>query len=43
MYEGHMDKVKGGRIEDGRWEWVGREGVVGAKWRQLYLKNKKIK
>ena len=34
-------KPKGGRIEGGRWGWVGWEGVVGRKWRQLYLNNNK--
>ena len=24
MYKGHMDKAKGGRIESGRWGWVGQ-------------------
>ena len=24
MYEGHMDKVKGGGFKGGRWGWVGR-------------------
>ena len=28
-YKGHMDKAKGGRIEGGRWVWVGKGGVVG--------------
>ena len=23
MYRGHMDKAKGGRIESGRWGWLG--------------------
>ena len=23
MYEGHIDKAKGGRIEGGRWRWLG--------------------
>ena len=41
MYEGHMDKTKGGRIEGGRWGWLGLRGLVGVKWRQLYLKNNK--
>ena len=34
-------KPKGGRIEGGRWGWVGQQGVVGGKWRQLYLNNNK--
>ena len=29
MYEGHMDKAKGGVFEGGRWGWVGHGGVVG--------------
>ena len=33
-------KPKKGRIEGGRWEWVGHGGVWG-KWRQLYLNNNK--
>ena len=36
-------KLKGARIEGGRWRWLGWEGVVGGKWRQLYLKNNKKK
>ena len=39
MYKGHMDKAKGGGIEGGRWEWVGWGGLLGGKWRQLYLNN----
>ena len=39
MHKGHMDKAKGGRIDGGIREWVGRRGVVGRKWRQLYLNN----
>ena len=36
-------KAKWGRIEGGRWGWVEQGGVVGGKWRQLYLNcNKKI-
>ena len=34
-------KPKGGRIEDGRRGWVQQRGVVGGKWRQLYLNNNK--
>ena len=35
-------KPKWGRIEGGRWVWLGWGRVVGGKWRQLYLnKNKK--
>ena len=41
MYKGHMDKVKGGRIEGGRQQWVGQGGVLGGEWRQLYLNNSK--
>ena len=33
-------KPKGGRIEGGSWGWLGSGGVVGRKWRQLYLNNK---
>ena len=36
-------KPKGGRIEGGRWGWVGWEKVVAGKWRQLYLNNNKKK
>ena len=36
-YKGHMDKTKEG--EDREWEGGGWGGVVGGKWRQLYLKN----
>ena len=39
--EGHMDKAKGRRFEGGRRGWVGQEGIVGGKWRQLYLNNNK--
>ena len=36
-------KPKGGRIEGGRWGWVGWGKVVVGKWRQLYLNiNKNI-
>ena len=34
-------KPKGGRIEGGRWGMGGVGGVVGRKWRQLYLNNNK--
>ena len=34
-------KSKGGRIEGGRWGWVGQGRVVEGKWRQLYLNNNK--
>ena len=30
---------KGVRIENERWGWLGLRGVVGEKWRQLYLNN----
>ena len=30
-YKGPMDKAKGGRIEGGRWGWVGQEKVVMGK------------
>ena len=36
-------KPKGDSIEGGRWGWVGQEGVVGGKWRQLYLNSNKKK
>ena len=39
MYKGHMDKAKGGRIEGGRWWWMGHASVVGWKWRQLCFNN----
>ena len=29
MNKGPMDKVKGGRVKDGRWGWVGQGVVVG--------------
>ena len=32
-------KPKKGRIEGGRWGWVGLGKVVAGKWRQLYLDN----
>ena len=38
-YKGYMDKAKGGRFEAGRWGWVRRGGMVGGKWRQVYLNN----
>ena len=42
MYEGPMDKAKGGRIESGWWVWMEWVKVVVGKWRQLYLNiNKK--
>ena len=31
MYKGLMDKAKGGRIEGGRWGWLGCGGMVGVK------------
>ena len=34
-------KSKGGRIEGGRWGWVGQGIVVVGKWRQLYLNTNK--
>ena len=39
MYKGHTDKAKVGRFEGGRHRWVGWRGMVGRKWRQLYLNN----
>ena len=38
-----MDDTKAGRIKGGRWGWLGLGGVMGGKWRQLYLNNKKLK
>ena len=32
-------KPNGGMIKSGRWGWLGWRGVVGGKWRQLYLNN----
>ena len=29
MYEGHMNKAKGGGFEGGRWGWVGAGDIVG--------------
>ena len=34
-------KVKEGSFKGGRHGWVGQWGVVGGKWRQLYLNNNK--
>ena len=34
---------KAGRIEGGRCGWLGLKGLVGGKWRQLYLNNNKKK
>ena len=39
MCKGPMDKDRG-RIEGGRWRWVGKGPGVG-RWRQLYLNNNK--
>ena len=36
-------KPKGGRIQGGRWGWVGQGTVVAGKWRQRYLNNSKKK
>ena len=42
-YKGHMDKKpRGYDIKGGKWGWLGWEGVVGGKCRQLYLNNNKI-
>ena len=41
-YKGHMDNNKGGGNRGGRWGWVGQRGMVGGKWRQLCLNNKKL-
>ena len=35
MYKGPMDKAKGDRVEGGA------GGIVGGKWKQLYLNNNK--
>ena len=43
MYKGPIHKAKGGKIEGGRWGWVGQGKVVAGKWRQLYLNNNKKK
>ena len=37
MYKRHMDKAKGGRFEGGA------GGLMGRKWRHLYLNNNKKK
>ena len=34
-------KPEWGRIKGGKWGWLGWEGLVGRKWRQLYLNNNK--
>ena len=34
-------KTRGGGIRDGRWGCLGWGGLVGEKWRQLYLNNNK--
>ena len=34
-------KPKRGRIKGGKWGWLGSGGVVGGKWRQLFLNNDK--
>ena len=36
-------KPKRGRIEGGRWGWLGSGGSGGGIWRQLYLNNNKKK
>ena len=36
-------KPNGGRMEGGRWGWLGLGGSGRGKWRQLYLKNNKKK
>ena len=41
MYEGHMHKAEGGRIEGGRCGSVEQGRVKVEKWRQLYLNNNK--
>ena len=34
-------KPKGYRIKGGKWGWLRWKGVVGGKWRQIYLNNNK--
>ena len=36
MYEGLMDRAKGGVFEGGRFFWIGRGKMVVGKWRQQY-------
>ena len=43
MYKGHMDKVKGAWDQRCEVRMAGSGGVVGRKWRQLYLNNNKQK
>ena len=38
MYEGHMDKAKGGRFEGGRQGWVGLGDMAGGKMKTTVLK-----
>ena len=42
FFESSCWKPKEGRIKGGKWGWLGSGGVVGGKWRQLYLNNKNI-
>ena len=37
MYNGHMDKAKGGRFEGGRQGWVGLGGREGVKMDTIVL------
>ena len=41
MYKGQLDKIKGGQDQGWEVEKAGVGGVVGVKWRQLYLNNNK--
>ena len=43
MERTHGQSSRRGRIEGGRWEWVGWRKVVAGKWRQLCLNNNKKK
>ena len=40
-YKGHMDKTNGGWKKRKKVGMAGVGGVVGVKWRQLYLNNNK--
>ena len=35
IYKGYMDKAKGGKIEDGRWGWLG--------WKKKQKKKEKLR
>ena len=43
IYKGHMDKAKGQWDKGWKVGMAGVGGVVGRKWRQLYLNNNKKK